>query len=153
MLEIKQLLQQNGPDLRETVERTQSLRRSHPQVKVAESIYNRDDRVSVYSARDSILASSDLDFDFDGVVVNSAAYRRVLAVAKQQIDVSKHDEPSNDLIDLSDDTTVRQFATDHSSQEAREPFEDMPDLHFSVSPHPALLAQAYYIALAKPCGC
>jgi hypothetical protein len=108
LLEITQLLQRNAQDLQETAERTRSLRRSHPQVNVAESIYNRDDRMSVYSAGDSMLASSEINFDFDDMVIDSTVYRRVLAAAKQHTERLNRNEPNEDMAD--------DFDTNHTEQ-------------------------------------
>jgi hypothetical protein len=97
LLDITQLLQRNAQDLQKTVERTRFLRRSHPHVNVAESIYNRDDCISIYSAGDSVMASSELSFDFDNIVIDSAVYRRVLAAAKRQIDAAERDKPKEGI--------------------------------------------------------
>ena len=146
LFEITQLLHRNAPDLQKTVERTQSLRRSHPQVKVAESIYSQDDRLSVYSARDSMLASSELDFDFDDIVVNSAAYRRVLGAAKQILSTSKHDVPLGDLIDFSDDSTLRQQAVCLPDLKGLGISDDLLGLNFLVSVHQSLIFEFCYVA-------
>jgi hypothetical protein len=45
-----------------------------------------------------MLASSEIDFDFDDVVVDSAVYRRVLAAAKRQGDAGKRPEINTDLV-------------------------------------------------------
>ncbi len=82
LLEITRLLQQKGPELKESVERTESLRSKYPSLKLAESIYSLRDRMSVLSAADTMVASSELEFAFDDIIVNSAAYRRVFATAK-----------------------------------------------------------------------
>jgi hypothetical protein len=76
--EIKQLLKQKAPYLREAAESTQYLRRSYPLIDVAESIYHETDRVSMHSGSSPMTAPSELDFDFDDIVVDSAAYRRVM---------------------------------------------------------------------------
>jgi hypothetical protein len=102
------LLQRNAEDLQETVERTRSLRRSRPQVDVAESIYSRDDCLSIYPTRDSMLASSEVDFDFDDVVVDSAVYRRVLTAAKRQGEHQNRNEPNRELIDDVDNDRTEQ---------------------------------------------
>jgi hypothetical protein len=52
--------------------------------------------MSVYSTK----ASSELDFDFDDVVIDSAVYRRVLAAAKQQANTVKRDGLSEDLVGI-----------------------------------------------------
>lgn len=111
LLEITQLLQQKAPELKENVDRTESLRQSHPSVKmkVARSIFSREDRKSVYSAADSMVASSELEFDFDDMIVNSTAYRRALAAAQQRALPIRIDGATfeGDLIDFSaDDLTI-----------------------------------------------
>ena len=145
LFEITQLLHRNAPDLQKTVERTRSLRLTHPQVRVAESIYSQDDRMSVYSARDSILASSELDFDFDDIVVNSAAYRRVLDAAKQTTSNPKYEVPVGDLIDFSDDATICQQAVCLSDLDGSELSDDLLGLRFLVSVHhPPTSGPAFY---------
>jgi hypothetical protein len=84
--------------------------------------------MSVYSARDSMLASSELNFDFDDIVVNSVAYRRVLSAAK-------HEVPAGDLIDFSDDVTLRQQAACLPDLEGLGLSEDLLGLRFVVSVH------------------
>jgi hypothetical protein len=76
--EIKQLLKQKAPRLREVIHSIQSLRHSYPSIDVAESIYSDADRASIHSESAPMIASSELDFDFDDIVVDSAAYRRVM---------------------------------------------------------------------------
>ena len=57
------------------------------------SLYTQEDRDSLYAATDYLQTSSEIDFDFDDVVVNSAAYRRVLAAAKLPItSVAQYDD-------------------------------------------------------------
>lgn len=82
--EIKQLLKQKSPHLREVAESIEYLRHSYPTIDVAESIYSEADRVSVHSSSDLITPSSEPEFDFDDIVVDSAAYRRVMTTARYQ---------------------------------------------------------------------
>ncbi|EMC96355.1 hypothetical protein BAUCODRAFT_33682 [Baudoinia panamericana UAMH 10762] len=132
--EITQLLQRNAPELKKTVERTNTLRRSHPLIRVAESIYSQEDRASVYSKADSILASSDLEFDFDDIIVNSAAYRRALAAARQQTSAPRQqtEEPDQDLIDFSENDTLRQFQVADQDAGVKAISDDLLGLRFSV---------------------
>jgi len=95
LFEIQQLLKQKAPCLREAAESTQSLRRSYPFIDVAESIYNEADRVSMHSDSSPMIASSQLDFDFDDIVVDSAAYRRVI---KRHAAILRQDKAYGDLI-------------------------------------------------------
>jgi hypothetical protein len=80
-----------------------------------------------------MLASSELNFDFDDIVVNSVAYRRVLSAAKQELSSSKHDVPAGDLIDFSDDATIRQQAACLPDLEGLGLSEDLLGLNFVVS--------------------
>jgi hypothetical protein len=107
--------------------------------------------MSVYSARDSMLASSELDFDFDDVVVNSVAYRRVLGAAKQALSTPSHEVPAGDLIDFSDDATLRQQAVCLPDLEGLGLSEDLLGLRFSVSVHCPITPEVLnYIILPIP---
>ena len=90
--EIKKLLQSNATDLQKTVERTHSLRLSHPKIDVALSLFSQEDRSSLYAVTDYLQTPSELDFDFDNIVVNSKAYRRVLAAARRSASTAKQDD-------------------------------------------------------------
>jgi septal ring factor EnvC (AmiA/AmiB activator) len=74
------------------VERTRSLRLSHPKINVALSLYSQEDRSSLYAVTDYLQTPSELDFDFDDIVVNSTAYRRVLAAAGRPVSTAKQDD-------------------------------------------------------------
>lgn len=54
------------------------------------------------------MPSSELEFDFDDIIVNSAAYRRALAAAKQQASAPDVEVVDGDLIDFSDNDTLKQ---------------------------------------------
>jgi hypothetical protein len=56
------------------------------------SLYNQEEQDSLYAATDCLQAPSELEFDFDDVIVNSAAYRRVLAAAQRPILVAQQDD-------------------------------------------------------------
>lgn len=102
MLEITKLLQRNAPELQKTVERTHSLRLSHPEIEVAMSLYNQEGQDSLYAATECFQAPSELEFDFDDIVVNSAAYRRALVAAQRQIPITQQDD-SGGLANVLDD--------------------------------------------------
>ena len=63
--------------------------------------------MSVYSASDSAVASSSLEFDFDDIIVNSQAYRRALAAIKVQTVTQEDSNAEGDLIDFSDAATIK----------------------------------------------
>ena len=129
--EIKQLLKQKAPELKQNIERTESLRRSYPSVRVAESIYNQEDRMSIYTAANSSMPS-DLEFDFDDIVVNSAAYQRVLAAARHKASASQCEEDVGDLIDFSDDALGRQVPVGTDPKQPLTIPEDLLGLRFST---------------------
>ncbi|KAE8446167.1 hypothetical protein EG329_012392 [Mollisiaceae sp. DMI_Dod_QoI] len=104
--EIQQMLAQNRPILTESIKRTQSLRHSHPQVVFPPSVFSQDDRQSIYSNAPSITGASELEFDFDDLIVNSRVYRRVLASAKGKVVDTVQQTVEGDLIDLSDSQTI-----------------------------------------------
>ena len=98
--EIKRLLERNNDTFERTARRTRTLRVSNPNVKVPTSIYTKEPdeanekiplTLSVPSSEPSEYQPSGLDFEFDDEVVNSQAYRRILAKAeaKQQV-VQQH---------------------------------------------------------------
>ncbi|KAK5680681.1 hypothetical protein LTS10_007614 [Elasticomyces elasticus] len=143
LAEITQLLRQKAPELRRTIERTESLRYSHPSVKVAESIYSLEDRGSVYSSADSIMASSELEFDFDDIIVNSAAYRRALAAARHQHDTFQSPQPAEvdgDLIDFSDSNTIRRLPIGDMNADMQAISEDLLGIRFSIAVRTDLLS-------------
>jgi hypothetical protein len=83
LAEIKRLIEEGRPSLAQAVQKTQSLRYSHPRVNVSASIYwngERDDGIETEDYPGSIW--SDREFDFDDMIVNSRAYRRALAAAR-----------------------------------------------------------------------
>ncbi|KAK3641007.1 hypothetical protein LTR56_008395 [Elasticomyces elasticus] len=136
LAEITQLLRQKAPELKRTIERTESLRYSHPSVKVAQSIYSLEDRGSVYSSADSIMASSELEFDFDDIIVNSAAYRRALAAARHQHDTLQSPQPAEvdgDLIDFSDSNTIRRLPLGEMNTDMQAISEDLLGIRFSIA--------------------
>ncbi|KAF2813324.1 uncharacterized protein BDZ99DRAFT_253794 [Mytilinidion resinicola] len=124
LAEIKKIVEEGRPAFADTIQRTQSLRSSYPQIGVPESVYSRDDRegggeVEEYAA--SIW--SDRQFDFDDLIVNSKAYRRALAAAragKEPVDgtsgqTNEQAVFGGDLIDFSDAATITQKTVDQSS--------------------------------------
>lgn len=102
---IKQLLNQNRPLLAESIRRTESLKQSHPEITFPASIYSEEYCRSFYSNAPSIARDSNLDFEFDDLVINSQVYRRVLASARRKPPESTGTQhiALSDLIDLSSD--------------------------------------------------
>lgn len=57
--------------------------------------------MSLCSAADSVTASSELKFDFDDLIVNSAVYRRAMVAAENQSTVRQIHDIEGDIIELS----------------------------------------------------
>jgi hypothetical protein len=78
-------------------------------VRVARSIYSQGAHAGSHFDHDaaSIVAPSDQEFDFDDLVINSGAYRRVMAHAQAKIQQPTIQEPSalGDLMHLTDTST------------------------------------------------
>jgi hypothetical protein len=133
--EIKQLLKQKAPCLQEAAESTQSLRRSYPSIDVAESIYNEADRVSMHSGSSPMIASSELDFDFDDIVVDSAAYRRVM---KRHAFNLWQDKAYEDLTGGKEGITThtnRDRATERDEKDGRKPERQKSQMkHHALNP-------------------
>lgn len=116
LIEIKDMLQQRGDTVRASAELTQSLRSKNPSVRVAHSIYG--DRRSALSVvpddAASAIAPSDVMFAFDDELVNSQAYRRVLAQASSKLQPREgqprpeqsEDNGIRDVIRLTDNLTI-----------------------------------------------
>ena len=104
------MLQQKGDAVLASVTVTQSLRARNPNVKVANSIYGEGASAGSVFAIDtaSIAAPSELEFDFDDMVINSLAYRRAMAHAqtKARPPVTQEEPALGDLIDLTDNLTI-----------------------------------------------
>ena len=121
------MLRDKGNTVRASATITQSLRAQNPGIRVANSIYDPADRPAFAHDAVSIAAPSDLEFEFDDVIINSQAYRRAMAHAQANIPPSSSQEesvreaaPSNSqggpikgtqdsrlLASSSDDTTVK----------------------------------------------
>ncbi|KAK4442357.1 hypothetical protein QBC34DRAFT_387379 [Podospora aff. communis PSN243] len=114
LAEIKDMLLQKQEVVRASAHLTQSLRSRNPSVMVANSIYAGRRESSIIWEGDavSVVAPSDLDFEFDDLIINSQAYRRALARARARTHPKETTEPSVEelggLIDLSDALTIGQ---------------------------------------------
>jgi hypothetical protein len=87
------------------------LREQEPDVEVPRSIYGNDDSRSVYSTDPSITAPSELEFDFDDQIVSSKVYRRFLAQAMHKKQASDANVVGGDLLNFSDDLTIKDVAS------------------------------------------
>lgn len=89
--DIKRLVQDNSVTLEMALKGTKTLRQTHPKVKVPESLFNRQDIQGEGS--DNELLQLDTEFAFDDDVVNSKAYRRVMAMALSRSRTRVLDDP------------------------------------------------------------
>jgi hypothetical protein len=109
LAEIKDMLQQKQDVVRASAELTRSLRSRNPSVVVANSVYaGRDARYSTILGADdvSVVAPSDLDFEFDDLIVSSQAYHQALARGHGSLESTEPSvEDLGDLIDFSDALT------------------------------------------------
>jgi DNA-binding transcriptional MocR family regulator len=112
------VLDSNRNTFTRVAEKTQSLRESEPDMKVPRSIYGPDDNAgSISSSGVSIVAPSDLEFDFDDQIVNSKVYRKFLAQAIQKKQVNDMNVVEGDLIDFSDELTIKDSVVQHELAE------------------------------------
>jgi hypothetical protein len=91
--------------------------------------------MSIHSAADSVMASSELDFDFDSIVLNSAAYRRAFAKAKYSAATEPLQHIEGDLIDFSETDTLRPLGGGNDSTDVGELAiaEGLLGLRFSIA--------------------
>ena len=98
MSDIKNMLHEKRDTVRASAAITSSLREQNPRIRVANSIYPRADHDMSGTAGDtiSIVAPSELEFEFDNMVVNSQVYRRVMAhsQAKAILPIQKEESDS-----------------------------------------------------------
>lgn len=100
----------------ESIRKIKLLRESHPEVRVPHSIHDSDDGLSIYSDV-SRAGDSALEFEFDDVIVNSKAYRQVLASARAKVSKKTENDRSvieGDLIDFSDSQTITTVEEKHA---------------------------------------
>jgi hypothetical protein len=111
------VLNQSRPALAESIRTTQSLKQSHPDIVFPASIYSVDDRRSIYSNTTSVAGDSEIEFEFDDLVVNSKVYRRVLASSRRKVPETDRDVIEGDLIDLSDSQTISAAQIDETTRD------------------------------------
>lgn len=88
--------------------------------------------MSVYSAADSMMSSSELEFDFDDIIVNSTAYRRALAAARHPTPATPPGGIDGDLIDFSDSDTLQQAHIRKAATDPSALSKDLLGLRFST---------------------
>jgi hypothetical protein len=77
--DIKRLVQDNSARLDQIATRSNTLRKSRPNIKVPESVFEEGTDLQSIIDAEAILRSA--EFDFDDEIVNSKAYRRAMALA------------------------------------------------------------------------
>ncbi|KAF2868470.1 hypothetical protein BDV95DRAFT_129563 [Massariosphaeria phaeospora] len=104
LADIKQLVQDNSAKLDQVAKRSNTLRKTHPSIRVPHSVFEEQPDSKDLSDVQSVLNSA--EFAFDNEVVNSKAYRRAIALAAAQV---QRNDPQRDLIegDLIDLESVR----------------------------------------------
>ncbi|KAH6987169.1 hypothetical protein EDB80DRAFT_731455 [Ilyonectria destructans] len=107
--EIKHMLSKNETTITASVHTTRSLRERNPGVRVPSSIYGVQEwnQSTSDGETNSVVAPSELDFDFDDIVLNSRAYRRAFSQARANVN-DKPTEDLGDLIDFSDNRSLTQ---------------------------------------------
>ncbi|KAK3648651.1 hypothetical protein LTR22_013287 [Elasticomyces elasticus] len=102
------------------------------------------------------MASSELEFDFDDIIVNSAAYRRALAAARHQHDTLQSPQPAEvdgDLIDFSDSNTIRRLPLGEMSTDMRAISEDLLGIRFSIAMDDPILTPERHAELPLDGAC
>ncbi|EDU40448.1 hypothetical protein A1F96_01803 [Pyrenophora tritici-repentis] len=77
--DAKKLVGENSVILDQVVKQSRTLQRSHPKLKVPESLFDQSTLLDEEADTESILKAT--EFTFDDEVVNSKAYRRAMAMA------------------------------------------------------------------------
>ncbi|KAL2692546.1 hypothetical protein Neosp_002956 [[Neocosmospora] mangrovei] len=103
--DIKRSLRDNRSRIQAGVSQAQSLRSRNPSIKMGcESIFDNDTaKFSLFDIEAvSAVAPSELDFEFDDLVLNSQAYRRAFARAQADTEQPHIHVVEGDLIDFSE---------------------------------------------------
>ena len=115
--DIQQMLRDKQETMQVAAAITASLRSANPSIRVAHSIYEveeREDRRGGGGAV-SVIAPSDIEFDFDDEVVSGRAYRRVLAQARATVNNNAGGGRGAGLARI-DETAPTPPATDRTSR-------------------------------------
>ncbi|KAF2715315.1 hypothetical protein K504DRAFT_421967 [Pleomassaria siparia CBS 279.74] len=87
--DIKKLVQDNSARLDQIATRSNTLRITHPTIKVPNSVFASGSKPGSIMDANTLLGSA--EFDFDNEIVNSVAYRRAMAIANPKIQGNEHD--------------------------------------------------------------
>jgi hypothetical protein len=126
------MLREQRDTVRASASITQSLRARNPSVRVANSIYDRTDQATSQAPFSyntaSIAAPSELEFEFDDMVINSQAYRRAMAHAQARTRPpnSQAEPPLGDVVDRTDNLTIRDV--DIAAEAAPVPSQELQEL-------------------------
>ena len=144
LYEVRQLVQHNNTILKDVATRASALRASYPKVIAPESIFEvTADTESIFGAATSTIGAQ--EFDFDDVVINSQAYRRVLAAARRNMAQQEypHAIPDGDLIDLSE-------PSDNAQGDDRTINRELRSLKFSTYNEPIKRQRSGSLAADQP---
>ena len=102
LTDIRQMLDRNQGAIGVSKNATQSLRNANPGVHAPASIYDTMDRDDQTITRDdaSFMAPSEIEFEFDDMIINSQVYRRMIGHARARMELNS--DTVGDLIDLSE---------------------------------------------------
>ncbi|KAF2823827.1 hypothetical protein CC86DRAFT_60432 [Ophiobolus disseminans] len=84
--DIRKLVEENSATLDQVVKRSRTLRQSHPQIRVPESLFNYQNMTGSEIDVHSIAKSA--GFSFDNEVVNSRAYRKSMASFTSRVEAT-----------------------------------------------------------------
>ncbi|RSL76146.1 hypothetical protein CEP51_010234 [Fusarium floridanum] len=109
--DIERNIRDNKSKIQNPASEAQSLRSNNPSVKMeSQSIFDSENtRLSLFDTEAiSAVAPSELDFDFDDMVLNSQAYRRAFARAESAANLETRAHVTEDIdLSLSNGSTIR----------------------------------------------
>ncbi|KAM0426281.1 hypothetical protein ACHAPT_008321 [Fusarium lateritium] len=132
--DIQRNIRDNGARIQAPASQAQSLRSRNPSIRMeSESIFDNDTaKLSLFDVEIvSAVAPSELDFEFDNLVLDSQAYRRAFARAQANNEQPQIQVIEGDLIDF----TETQSAIDNSDAATiRELNQDLQGLNMGADP-------------------
>ncbi|KAF4469676.1 GTPase-activating of the rho rac family (LRG1) [Fusarium albosuccineum] len=135
--DIQREIRVNKTKIQASVTEAQSLRSRSPSIKIqSQSIFDNDiAKLSLFEVEaSSAIAPSELDFEFDDLVLNSQAYRRAFARAQEESQQPERHIVEGDLIDLSENTIdISDVAT---IREINQDLKDLTLVSTSNTPQP-----------------